>query len=128
MTLKSIIKTDASGVFLVTDDFAEQVTYLPAGGGEGRTVTMIIEDDVTAVLEGGTEDHEDRAECFCLRDRYAAKGGIDQPAYGDQIIRSAAEEDDPRPYVFLGEITDKTTDTWILVFQRNKLTALAPGV
>lgn len=61
MTLRTTIATDAYTVFTSTDDFAEEVTYIPHQYFEAATPTnrtinaVVIREDLTAYGEDGSE-------------------------------------------------------------------------
>lgn len=50
MSLKETIASDASLVFLNEDEFAEQVVYLPKGGGS-RTILAVVEREPPTLMD-----------------------------------------------------------------------------
>ncbi len=117
-SLRDLMAADAAMMCDRTDDFAEEVTYTP-NGGTARCINVVA-DSVTMAEprdELGNYRQVERLTVVAKRD---ATKGIDSPASGDQIVRDSAIEPDTRPYLFSGEITERESQVWTLIFQRYK--------
>lgn len=123
MTLRTQIANDLTDVLLVTDDFAEAVTYSPADGGATRTVYAIVE-EIGSLVDG---DHglsaTETIQVTVSRDADATdsdgntKNGIDNPQLGDAIRRPGDSAD--KCYSWTGEKSDVDDAAWQLTFVRH---------
>lgn len=124
VTLRDLIATDIASVVLNTDEFAEQVEYRPLGDSSRTVIAAIVANRMT--LEENDTGFEEQVETLTvrvLRDKSHAKGGIDLPRIGDQILRLASYDPDGRPYLYAAQQPVIHPAFWDLVYERRKLTA-----
>lgn len=114
-TLKQQINADVSGVFLDTDEFAEEVTYIPAGGA-AVSITVIIEETDEFLDIEGRAVFDEVILVFTSRD----SSGIATPVINDGLKRSAAEDPSQRLYGYMGQKESPERDSWWLMFKRRK--------
>jgi hypothetical protein len=119
-TLKQQMAADLDPVFLLEDEFAETVFYLPAAGGGARQLVGVwdpVENRSDSPL-GITE--EERGWLWCKR---SASGGIDNPQPGDRLwIESEGTSlDEDLAWSFAGETDDDDGTSWALLFIRRKV-------
>jgi len=115
-TLKQQITADVAGVFLDTDEFAEEVTYIPADGAE-VSITVIIEEEDEFLDENNRSAFVEYIRVFAKR---ATADGIKSPTIGDGIKRSATEDPGQQVYGYTGQREDPERDTWWLLFKRTR--------
>ena len=82
MTLKSQIISEASTVFLNTDEFAESITHYPGGGNSGSPVTAIVTYDETS-KEGGNLNEVHRSAGFLCVGSDVSMSSQDRVTIGD---------------------------------------------
>ena len=105
-------------VILNTDHFAEEVTYLPAGGGR-QTITVLVRSARAQLRERETDLVEiEEIDVRASNDPAAeidgvARGGIARPGLGDGLLRAGEEK--PFSYAFTIE---SAADSWLLHFER----------
>lgn len=123
MTLRTQIESDVAEVFLVADDFAETVTYHPAGGGGSRSVVAVVE-EIGAMPDANTGlTSQETIHVVCSREPALensdgdAINGIDNPQLGDGLRR--ANDPDDKMYAWTGEKLDVDDYCWTLVYTRN---------
>ncbi len=123
MTLKELIESDVADVFMNTDDFAEDVTYYPAGGGASRTVSAIVDEDGTFQTDDTGLARTEVIHVTVSRNRNdettdgVAVGGIDNPQIGDCIRRE--NDPDDKGYSFSGDKEDVDEFCWVLIYKRS---------
>lgn len=83
MTLRSLIESDVSAVFLVEDDFGEEVSYTPSGGS-ARTIVVSLTPMPAEIREEGNHLIEHRM-ISVLAENHATTG-INAPAKGDTLV------------------------------------------
>lgn len=82
MSLKDLIASDVTSVFLNTEDFAESATYTPSGG-TARSITVVVTDNKTAESQEMYERlSKKELVTFCKLD---ATTGIDDPHKNDSL-------------------------------------------
>lgn len=123
-SFREAIEEDFGLVFLDDTHFAEEVTFLPGGGGPGRPLVALVSASARTVVE---ERGEYRLEELVVRvsdDLHHAKGGIDQPQNGDRIVRA----NDELAYAWTGEVRVHQAGEWVLIYERRKVTTMGgPG-
>ena len=68
MAFKSQIKEDALNCFLNTDEFAEEITYTPAGGQERIIKAVVNRGKITPTRQDELHTLQNQAEVFVLND------------------------------------------------------------
>lgn len=114
-TLKQQITADVAGIFLDTNEFAETVTYIPAGDS-GVSITVIVEESDELIDVAGRTVDEEMISVFTAR----TSAGIQNPATGDAILRSVTEDPEQRVYGYMKQREDPERDSWWLLFKRRK--------
>lgn len=126
-TFRELRQQVTRNVFLKLENFAEQVTYAPKGRPARTVHVHVAEETEVQTDEQGNEHHIEKIVCLCYRDASDPDvGGIEEPKFGDAIIRLAEHDPNPNRYVFSGEKRDVKPHKWRLVFIRNRRTAQAP--
>ena len=122
MTLRATIESDVSNVLLVTDEFAEVVTYYPVNGPQ-RSVRAIVEEMGATVDQTHGLASVETILVTVSRDRTATNddgatvGGIDTPQLGDGLKRAGDGPD--KLYAWSGDKSDVDDYAWQLTFTRN---------
>lgn len=122
MTLRELIASDVTDVLMVADDFAEVITYYPAGGGSARSVYAIVEEAGTIRDDDHGLSSTETIHVTVSRDAddTATDGtqvnGIDDPQLGDSIRRANDLPD--KQYSYTGDKNDVDDYSWSLVFVR----------
>src|SRR5687768_6591499 len=87
MSLRDILESDLENVFLSTDDFAEELVYVPATG-KPRTVLGICDSGSVYAEDGSVlKDQESLTVLFSRDDENAVTGGVSDPKPGDRLRR-----------------------------------------
>ena len=123
MTLRAQITSDVHNVLLEADDFAETVTYYPAGGGASRSVVAIVEELGSIVDENtGIASRENISvtvsrDVDAVADDGTTLNGIDDPKLGDGLVRSG--DDASKGYSYTGDKENVDDAAWQLIFTRH---------
>jgi len=123
MTLREQIESDVANVLMEGNDFAEAVTYYPAGGGASRTVYAIVEEVGTMASDDSGLAGTETIHVTVSRDADATdadgnvKNGIDDPQLGDGLRRPGDAAD--KGYSYTGEKSDVDDYAWSLIFVRH---------
>jgi hypothetical protein len=122
MTLRDVMESDVTDVFLNTDEHAESITYTPKGG-TARTITAIIDEDAQFIATQTDAALADMAAIYATRDPLT---GIDQPQLGDTITftRSGLVI----VWAWTGETGDADEFSWWLVFKRTRMERMGSNV
>jgi len=86
MTFKSRIKEDALNCLLNTDEFAEEITYTPAGGQSRIIKALVDRDRKTPDRQDDSRTLQNQAEIFVLNDETLGISQINE--IDDRIILS----------------------------------------
>lgn len=101
--------------------FGRTVTFVPATGGARQVTAAIIEDGRDHEEGEHVEEKRERVWLQVRRDESHADGGITSPRVGDAFVHpDETASDDPTPFAFQGEVRHVTSDTWELLFARNR--------
>ena len=71
MTFKSQLKEDALNCFLNTNEFAEEITYIPAGGLSRIIKALVRRGKITPAKQDDLRTLQNQAEVFVLNDEAA---------------------------------------------------------
>ena len=115
MTLRTEITADVTDVFLQVDDFAEDITFIPASGAS-RTVRCIVEAEREYFDTEVSTEQLDRIRVFVSR----SASGIPTIDIGDSVKRSVTFDPEQRQYGFTGDIEFPEPDTVWLLFARKR--------
>jgi len=106
------------------DLLGQTASYDPAGAGAARNVTVIVaEVDPETVDEEYVERSRERVWVKVHRDPGHVDGGIATPAIDDTLVLRG---ETTAPYSFQNQIKNRTADTWILLFARDRPEAYRP--
>ncbi len=126
-TLLDDMASDFADVMLNTNEFAETVTFYPAGGGASRSIVMHV--NRTQSAEDGIHLRSDNDNMIVdvLKDSSNAKGGIlfEEIKSGSRptLVRDSdfnGAQPVPGRFVFSGDILGETPHSWKLRFIRQK--------
>lgn len=127
MTLRGVIKAVIKANHL-SSFFAEPVTFTPKATGTPRTVTMSIEPQTDRDQDGLTEDRRERIKVKMLTDVADADvGGVAQLFIGDKLVRASTYDPDSTPFIFNGEIEERSETTIVAIFSRYGRTVQGRG-
>lgn len=117
MTFRDFKKKVMEGFHFNANWFAEEVQIFE--DGNGRMITVHIEDDSEGKQNGATFDDMDRLTVLVKRD---ATEGIPDPGKWKilAMLRTAANDPDQRRYYFQREHEDQTPDKSRLIFERER--------
>ncbi len=119
-TFREAIEEDFGLVFLDTTHFAEEVLFLPGGGGAARPFVALVSAGARAVTEDRGEYQLEEIVVRVSDDLHHVKGGIDTPQQGDKIVRAGESQS----YAWNGEVRFHQGGEWVLVFERRKVTTV----
>jgi len=106
--------------------FPEPVT-IQVDGAADRIVWGVVR-RTTAQLQNGiaevVEMQTDRITFKCGRDEAHELGGIDFPAKPLRLIRASEKDPTLEPYAWTGEVLEENPHSWLLEFERPRLTRL----
>lgn len=113
MTFAQQLLIDRDVVFLNQDEFAESITYYPAGGGK-RSITAVV-------MSHKTENDKQRDRTIAITTLKILVSndpatGVDRPQFKDSILRSIAEDPHQTKYNF-HEIVFADTTSYELRFR-----------
>jgi len=112
MTLREQAAVNFYATVLNAEHFAEWVTYVPASGPARAIVAKIEVTDSLSVGGPGAEQVEELTVSLG-RLEANAKGGVDRPIVGEQLIRA-----DGRRYGYTGRVLNQTAYSCQLHFAR----------
>lgn len=113
--LREQITADVTDVFLEVDDFAEDVTYIPASGAS-RTVRCVVEKEQEYFDTDHSTEELERIRVFVPR----TEDGILSPVVGDGIRRSASvDSTDTYGYSRMIEMPEDSTH-WLLFTRKRQ--------
>ncbi len=113
MTFKSQTSQDASNTFLNTNEFAEEITYTPAGG-EARIIKALVNrGKIIPNKEDSLRTLQNQAELFVLND---AASGISLINKKDDKIKLTDLEGDLKE-CRIAEVLDKDEALWHLLVE-----------
>jgi hypothetical protein len=116
-TLQEQLATDVAAVFLNTSEFASTDQYTPVDGLP-RDVIGVAEEAVDGQSDSEIGDEEPVERIRYWTSRSLDSDGIDDPQIGDELV--LASDPDDTPYTFSGDIPERDTDSWWLIFWRPK--------
>lgn len=97
--------------------FGEEARYTPTLPRQERTIACKITAVQQAELtDAGDEEFVERVRVKVARDPLT---GIDEPQMGDLLNRSVTMDPDRRPFVYSGQVLERSLSHWVLMFQRN---------
>lgn len=114
MGFQDMVSSHLDNVILDNTVLAESVTYQPMDNIE-RTINVVVFNDEQPMSNGTANWIDEEIRIVCNRD---SSTGIDNPQFGDTILRAAGIEPDTRVYTFEGTVQGKTRDRWTLTFKR----------
>lgn len=91
--------SDIDGVFLNTDEHAEQCSFTPSGGS-ARTITVVVMPQPTEIVS--EQEHLVEKSVICVLAKKHATEGIETPGKGDVITYQG------RVYSWVGWYGDDT--------------------
>jgi len=114
MGFQDLVSSDLDGLILNASELGETVTYYPMDAID-RSIVVIVFNDEQPMNDNAATWIDEEIRIVCNR---SATTGIDNPQFGDTIVRAAGIEPDQRPYAFEGSALAKTRDRWTLTFKR----------
>ena len=86
MTLRESIASDASTIFLQTDDFAESVSYYPRGSSTGRSIrAVVVRDSIQEMTQNDSLVDLPMFEVHVANDSSIGISGTELNTGGDMI-------------------------------------------
>ncbi len=113
MTFKSQIKEDALNYFLNTNEFAEEITYIPAGGISRIIKALVNRGQIAPGRQDEQRTLQNQAELFVLNDETQ---GISQINKKDDRITFTDLEGDTKECRIV-EVLDKDEALWHLLVE-----------
>jgi len=113
MTFKSQIKEDVLNCFLNTNEFAEEITYIPAGGLNRIIKTLVNRGPISPGREDSLRTLQNQAELFVLNDEAAGISLINKK--DDKIILTNLEGDTKECRIV--EVLNKDEALWRLLVE-----------
>lgn len=115
MSLADQIADDVADVFLATDDFAEQVTYIPKRGKQRTILAVISQRDRATRDERYHKQEANQATLFVARD---ATTGVTDPQLGDAF---SLPDDGADELWDFAEIVDRDAVSFSIRIQKRAL-------
>ncbi len=113
MTFKSQLKEDVLKCFLNINEFAENITYTPAGGQARIIKALVNRGTISPSKEDSLRTLQNQAEIFVLNDETAGISSINKK--DDKIILADFEGDSKECRIV--EVLDKDDALWHLLVE-----------
>lgn len=114
MTLKTLISSQVSSVFIDTDHFASMVTYFSQDKSTPRAISAVVEHEGTLLEDG--ERHQSEKKSLLLFVDNDATTGITSPQLGDGLRLDS--DTTKKPEWDFHDIVDEDDDSFTVRFTR----------